>query len=464
MATFLLSVFMVCSLSTSVRGAERVVYAREGDTVVLQPGVEPGGKPKYVSWMFHSNPKAIAWWNHLGGQNFEPEQPWKDKLSLSDGALIINKIGQENFGTFKCSVTSGGQNPETTISLRKLTNTQIPASSLLPGELLTLTCKVEDQRTPEIHWLNPRGQKETAGQTEGTVTRRVTVQDSGAWTCVVAQQKSAQISVHVVDLGPVLSHPVYTSTSTPVSIPCSVPPVTWKWFQTKGLQEVSWEFVPPPSSGVPAQRLFFLLVEDSVHFTPDHHRDLRPVQNPVQGNFTLTRHQGREEDRGDYRCTVKFKDGTVLTKTVHLEVLQISAWPGTVLSVDQQVNLTCGVGHPLPSDLQVRWSALKQTSSVRSLNSSHISIPAVSQRDGRKWRCELWRGQTHLTSAVVTLSVSEPGLQVNVLVYACSAAAALIFLIIVTLIFCRRRKHNTRHLRHQLCQCKQPKPKGFYRT
>lgn len=51
-------------------------------------------------------------------------------------------------------------------------------------------------------------------------------------------------------------------------------------------------------------------------------KGLDPIKGLEKGNLSLTRNRGRGEDAGDYRCSMKFKNGAVLNSTVHVEVLQ----------------------------------------------------------------------------------------------------------------------------------------------
>lgn len=73
-------------------------------------------------------------------------------------------------------------------------------SPLLHGQTVTLDCNAErpnDDLMPEIHWLNPQGEKMQQGRNEVKAERR----HSGQWTCVVTHgQKShtAQTSVTVI--------------------------------------------------------------------------------------------------------------------------------------------------------------------------------------------------------------------------------------------------------------------------
>lgn len=85
------------------------------------------------------------------------------------------------------------------------------------------------------------------------------------------------------------------------------------------MQEVHWQFIPEPGSS--PQRLFSLSLEDPLTWKPELTRGLRLVQDPTKINLSLTRDQGSEEDRGDYVCTLEFKN-VALTRTVHVKVLQ----------------------------------------------------------------------------------------------------------------------------------------------
>nr|XP_043889815.1 CD4-1 molecule isoform X2 [Solea senegalensis] len=463
MGNFLQPVIILFSLLVSTTGAVQVVYAQVGETVNLKP-LELKKSHNYVYWTFMD--LQLGWRNHFGGKSLTNDKAWNNKLQMTDDSLIIQDIQQENFGTFQVSVSSQSPLISTisTIILVKLEVSKSPASPLLPGESLSLHCSAEVSQKPEIYWLDPTGQRKT--NNDGSFSTRVTGQHNGEWTCVVAQQKHVKMSITVVDLSPAPSHAQYTSTSMPVTIPCSLSPhITWEQIKVKGVEEVHWQFFPRQSSGVSAvkaQRLFFLSLE-SMLFTAERNRDLRPVLRPTTGNFTLTRKQGREEDAGDYVCTVKFKNGVTLNSTVRVDVLQIMAYPGADLHPGQLLNLTCSIGHPLPSDLRLQWSPPKHSPQESVHHSAHLTIPEVSTGDAGNWGCSLWEGKRRLTSTVITLSI-EHRLNVWMLVIICGAAVIVILLVILIVILYRRRNRKMRHLRHQLCRCKHPKPKGFYRT
>lgn len=88
----------------------------------------------------------------------------------------------------------------------------------------------------------------------------------------------------------------------------------------------------------------------------------------------------------------------------------VIASPGTNLTSGQQLNLTCGIGRGLSSDLQLKWIP-PQKSFHPSLKSdphpANFIIPEVTTGDNGKWRCELWQGSTRLTSEMITLKIGE---------------------------------------------------------
>uniref|UniRef100_A0A3B4YMU6 CD4-1 molecule n=1 Tax=Seriola lalandi dorsalis TaxID=1841481 RepID=A0A3B4YMU6_SERLL len=427
---------LIAVLISGTSGAEEVVYAQVGDTVTLKCQAD---SYRYLYWKIDDTViKDLAWINDLGGKHFITGEQCiellTDMISLAE-----------------------------TVSMT-------PRSPLLPGESLTLSCSVNTlgNKKPQVHWLNPQDKKENS-----LVNKRVTSQDTGKWTCVVTDgknKKETRVSVTVVDLSPAPSDPKYTSKSKTLNIPCSFAPhVSWEHVKARDVQEIYWQFSPDPSSGLVSkdtQKLYFLNLNDSLWKNTGQHRELRPVQNLKNGDLSLSRKQGREEDRGNYVCNMKFKSGAILNRAVRVEVLQIISSPQTDLVSGQPLNLSCSLGHPLPSGLHVKWSP-PPGSSLPALKSEHhpadVIIPEVGTGDGGKWECSLLQGKNQLTSAVITLKI-EHRLSVWMLVIICSAAAIVILIVILVFILCRRRKRKMRHLRHRLCQCKNPKPKGFYRT
>ncbi|XP_070691306.1 CD4-1 molecule [Pempheris klunzingeri] len=463
MKNLIQSILILIAVLKSTTGAEEVIYAQVGETVTLKAPVDNDFQ-SYLYWLYGKD-ISLGWRHPHGANNINADGHWTGHLSMSDHSLTIKNIQQEHFVTVLCKILNTPA-PIATYRLLRVNVTMSPHSLLLPGDSLSLACTVEThQRKPQIYWLNPQGQKMN---NRGLLTVRASGEYNGQWTCVVTNDKKeykAKISVTVMDLSPPSPHHQYTSKSSPLTIPCSIPArISWEQIKAKGIQGIHWDFFPKP--GLNPQRLFSLSLEDPLTWKPDQHRGLTPVQDLKGRNLSLTRNRGKEEDKGDYVCTLEFNNGLALNRTIHVKVLQIISTPGKELISGQQVNLTCGIGHSLPSDLQLKWIPPEQ-SSLSSLGPdhqhTHLTIPEVGMGDGGKWRCELRQNNTLLTSAVITLKIEKAKLSVWMLVIICSVTVIIILLILFFILY-RRRKRKLTHLRHRLCQCKNPKPKGFYRT
>ncbi|XP_005455547.1 CD4-1 molecule isoform X2 [Oreochromis niloticus] len=461
------SLLLLTAVILSTTGAQEEIYAKEGETITLEPTSHPA--QSYVYWYFEKlDGHQLAWLNPLGGKGFSNDEKWKNRLSLNGAMLIINNIQKDNFGTFVCKITAAGQSDSiTAFKVIQVNVIEKSASPLLSGERLSLTCSLGrvPQNPPEIYWLSPKGNREG---NKGTVSITASSEHYGQWNCVVkknGKEKKFPVSVTVVDLAPVPSHQ-YTSTVSPLTIPCSlIPGVTWEQVKKKGIEEVQWHFAPKLSSGTFSDNPEHLFSLDLEKLTwkkvQDNVKGLSPVYNIKTGNLSLTKSKATVGDRGRYTCSMKFKNDRTLKTTVDVVVLEIIAHPRPELIYGQQVNLSCSTGEQLPNDMKLNWTSPK-TSSPYSLYPTHITVPEVGKEDNGKWGCELWQGGNKLTSVEILLKI-EPRLSVWMLVIICSAAVILLLLLVLAFIHYRRRK-KMRLRRHRLCQCKNPKPKGFYRT
>lgn len=469
MKTFFQSAFILITVLLTATGADQVVYAQVGETVTLKPSGKHKANKHYLSWM--NQDRELAWRNPLGGSGLSKDlnENWKDMLSLSGDSLIIKNIQLQHFGSFVFRWTENhARFDKEVFQLLLLQLTASAPSPLLSEDSPSLTCTADSPQNhirPRIHWLNPQGEK----MQTNPVRVKAAGQHTGQWTCVVTvkqEEHKGKISVTVVDLSPGPPGPLYTSKNLHLSIPCSIPSyISWEQIKAKGLQEVHWDFFQAkPGTGLISddpQRLYSLSLEDPPTWKADRSRGLTPVADLKKGNLSLTKRVTGEVDRGDYVCTLKFNNSVTLSRTVHINVLQIISFPGTDLISGQPVNLTCSLGHPLPSDMQLKWIPPEQSTRM-SLTSDRLIIPEVGTGDAGRWKCELWQGTTLLTSTVTLLKI-EFKLSMWMLVIICSATVIVLLLVLVV-ILCRRRQQRMRHLRHRLCRCKNPKPKGFYRT
>lgn len=130
----------------------------------------------------------------------------------------------------------------------------------------------------------------------------------------------------------------YTSTSSPLAVPCSITTqAPWDQIKSLGLREGHWQFFPRSTSdrvSPDAQRLFTLSLEESV-WKAKQTRGLTPVKDLKNRDLSLSRTLGRADDRGDYVCTLKFESGVTLSTTVRVNVLE-SKSVHTVLSAPKE--------------------------------------------------------------------------------------------------------------------------------
>uniref|UniRef100_A0A8C6UTU4 Ig-like domain-containing protein n=1 Tax=Neogobius melanostomus TaxID=47308 RepID=A0A8C6UTU4_9GOBI len=383
---------------------ETLIYAQAGEDVSLNLQSE---SERYFQWYFDNT--QIAWYNPLGGHKTTEE--WRNRLIPSHASLLIKNLTQTDFSVFSC-----------TVKYKQKEVVAVEPPVLLPGDQLSLTCEVKSKDyTPQFHWVDPRGQKMVGG---GTLTVQATSLHSGQWTCVVTRagkEKNVTMKVTVIDLLPPAPIPTeYTSLSRPFTVRCSLAAnTTWAQVKSKGIPEVGWSFCPakPPCD---KSSLFRLSLEDAKPtWKTLTDRALRPRENPSRGDLSLGRNLAREEDAGDYECFMKFQDGVILNRTVRVEVLRIIASPGTQLTTGQQLNLTCITDYPLPPDMQIQWfppevassssSSSSPSPSAQDLHSPHLTLKEVGSDQNGTWRCELRRGDTFLTSAVVVLNIGEWG-------------------------------------------------------
>nr|XP_057909044.1 CD4-1 molecule [Doryrhamphus excisus] len=470
---FLIELLSVMAALLWIAGCDEVVYAAEGATVDLSTeGLQVNTGYWYWS-RTTSRQDRLAWHNPLSDWMFTNDKRWAGRLSVSRDAFKITNVQQEDFGTFVLSklVKISDVRPVKTFRLSKITVSAHPSSSLVAGEPVTLSCHVDsadNDNMADIYWLSPAGNR--IRQREGKVQVYVTGQDNGIWSCVVTREQKearATVSITVLDLLPAPLHPHYVAEQSILNIDCSFPShLSWKQFKARGLQEVHWYFIPKPPSRLVTesqQKLFSIsLVDKNLAWTFVQSRGFTPVPGLLKGNVSLNSKSVTAEDRGDYVCTFNFSSQLLLKRTVSVEVLQIVSSAGPALLHGQPVNLTCSLGHTLPSDISVKWFPPERSSMCSQLSAEHhptrIVIPKVNQEDNGIWKCDLSHGGTSLTSAEITLSITTKW-SVWMLVTICGAAVTIFVLLLLICITWRHRQRNMIHRQHGFCRCKTPKPK-----
>ncbi|XP_047217269.1 T-cell surface glycoprotein CD4-like [Girardinichthys multiradiatus] len=463
----LLQFFTFLIIAYKTMGAVEVIYARVGDNIDLNLKQLP--QTFYVRWFLDKdNGHELASINHVGGKSIDPGDIWSGRLSITPNILTIKNIRDEDFRTFVCRMSdnSNTHNSKKFI-LIKVNVSMNEAQPLVPGDDLSLNCNLTTEWKPAIYWKNPTGRNLSISS---LVRKKAESQDNGEWTCVVTnngKQNMFRFSVSVVDFSST-SKSLYTSTNLPLTVPFVISPNDFMKQILSKIENVEWVFIPKTS--FIQKTIFSISLRNGQLKNLDPHRGLRCENFTTHGNFSLHKKLSREEDRGTYNCSITFNNGFILSRTVHVEVLQIIPSPATELISGYHLNLSCSTGGPLDTNVKVKWFPPKTSSLANTkLTSGHLIIQKVSTEDSGRWRCELGlepgpgQNRSTLTSAVIALKI-EPVLTVWMLVTICGAAVILILLLILAFILFRRRQRKMRQLRHRLCQCKNPKPKGFYKA
>ncbi|XP_067094094.1 CD4-1 molecule [Osmerus mordax] len=468
--------------TTGAVDAVNVAYGPVGGQVTLRTESE---SDLYVDW--YSDGQEVISKNTYGIE--KKSDKWKDRVSLSKNSLIISQLRSEDFiKSFNCELRKGNTlRSSTTYSLRTM-SVQPPASSLLAGETLSLRCDLQGSDKRQVKWLGPQKRdlsKDNRVQVPNGISltvSNVSGKDHGQWLCEVTsdnQQYVASAQVVVVDLSPAPKQPIYTSTSSlsPL-IPCSIP-FNVSMLKEKGIKGAYWSFIPGRAPGLPLgepKKLLALGPPPAWKSLLKSDKKLPALSAPQKNNLDISLQWSgvTEGDRGEYTCALEFEGDKTLKRVIHLEVLQVISSRGPQLLIGQDVNLTCSLGRPMAADLSVKWIRPTQRGSQTSsrsqspaLNSTHLTIQEVGSGDRGRWKCELWRKEEKLTTAEITLKIERAPMDVWLLVTICAATVIFILLLILTVILFRRRQQRgtmPRRRKHKFCRCKEPKPKGFYRT
>ncbi|XP_029928911.1 CD4-1 molecule isoform X2 [Myripristis murdjan] len=463
---FTLILFAV--LISTTGGNPEVVFGQVNSTVTLPVTIDATGGI-YVSW--ESEGKTLVKCNPFGSLETNTEEQWKGRLSLSGLSLVIKTVQPSDFQTFTCVLKQmNAVISKTTIRLSRVTVNVKPGALLVKGGTLSLTCDAERTANFKIHWLNPQGDRVATG---GAFTKtEVTKQDAGVWTCVLThdgRESRATVSVTVLDLSPAPPYPLFASTSSlDLTVPCSIPDhLSWENFKAKGLQRGKWSFVPSQASNLISgnpEELGSFSFGDSPTWKAVRDRYYVPDS---KNSLSLTMKRPKETDRGEYVCTLEFGGGVTLKSSVHVEVLQMQYPAGAQTVAGQPFNLSCSLGHDLGPDLRVKWIPPSRSALGPLSSGQHLSVSKAGYGEYEKWKCELWRNGTRLTSDEIRLKIVKPPVSVWLLVTICGAIVIFILFLILVLILRRRnrqRKMTPRHPKRRFCQCENPKPKGFYRS
>ncbi|KAI5620451.1 CD4-1 molecule isoform X1, partial [Silurus asotus] len=443
----------------------QVILAQVGNPVTL-PRMKWGQDEKvHVDWSF--NDISLIRRNPTNPSIRAENTEWQGRISLSsDFSLIISRVNASDFGTFKCLQHELVNEQATTYILYDVS---IPAQEpLLVNAALTLSCVIDQKAFvlvhPSVQWIGPDNKIYSGQQSmnKNTLTvKTVSGKHSGIWTCELKYNGGitlkAMTDVTIVDLAPSTPDPIYTHDSVyNLNIPCSFSSkMTWSTLNKVSFTEGSWSFSPLNRSESSRTLLDLNFTPSTAWKSPDGTQNLLMESEVKDTVLDVKISKVSVNNRGTYTCNLKFGSQTI-SRNVQVEVLQVISSAGKVIYAGYPLNLTCTLGHPLSSDLEVNWIA-PHGSSLQNLNNPHpmqLSIPAVELKDRGRWICELKKNSTVLTSATFTLKVENAPVNLWMIIAIVVGVLVLFLIIGITVIYVRRcREVKYRRRKRRYCCC-----------
>ncbi|KAM9488606.1 CD4-1 molecule isoform 2-T2 [Clarias gariepinus] len=473
---FLLGLLLLVAPSPSAaeKEEEKVAFAQIGNSVTLPRTIWGAQDKIHVNWNF-KNELLISRNPTSSGTKAVP-QKWQGRLSLSpDYSLIILNFNETDFGMFQCEQHELLRQFKTTYKLYEVKMSQ--QKPLLAGSTLNLFCEIEKDGLKHVrstNWLGPDNEPYNGRPSGNTNSLKVTNASrihSGKWTCAVSYGDgmvfNAMTEVTIVDLAPSPSDPIYTSVSaTDFSIPCSLSSkIPWSVVKGFEVSEGSWNFTPVDGS---SSRRLLELHPDSLAWKVVNDMDSSLKGTEVKNHvLDMKISKVSIKDRGTYTCSLKFKSIT-LSRSVTVEVLQVASSGSKVVYEGDPVNLTCSLGHSMIPDLEVNWIP-PYSLSLSNHSYPHttvLSFPESNVKNSGRWTCQLKKNGTVLTSASVSIKIVKAPVNVWLVVAIVGGVLVFVLLAAITVIIFRRRRKVMKYTRRKrkFCRCKNPQPKGFYKT
>ncbi|XP_052002464.1 uncharacterized protein LOC127657639 [Xyrauchen texanus] len=458
---------------------DMIIYAQEGETVTLPRDKRANEENVYVNWYYKSDTTEIISRNPQSGIK---KGTWTRVSLLPDFSLQISPVEDSDFDIFRCEQHVLIEKFTKTYRLYRVSIPKVPA--VMVGASLTMNCELETSpvsRLATVSWIQPNN---SACKLEiiSYPKNKISVQGvpscaSGVWKCKVtyrSQEAEATTTVSVIDLAPSPPDPIYTSVlhhPSTVDIPCFLScNIPWSVLTNSGLLGGSWSVTQfSVQNNQTSRSLLSLSFHPTItwNVTTGSYVTGRNVKDH---DLSIYKVPVSEKIRGVYTCSLKFMSKT-LSRNVKVEVLRVlvSSTVRSPLYEGQGVNLTCTLGYPMTSDLEVKWKCPIR-STLPSLSSSphpaNLSIPELRLENSGRWICELWKNDKMLTSAEHILKIEKVPVDIWLWVAVSSGVVVFILLLVIAIIAIRRHKKMIMYRRRKtrFCCCKNPQPKGFYKT
>ncbi|MBN3301712.1 SN protein, partial [Amia calva] len=471
-------------LTSCEAGSETVVYGQVGTEVTL-PHSKWGGHKVNTFWYFGSDSSMIN--NEVysetysGAPRTDPSRSGRVSLAPSEKSLRIKNLGEKDFGFYRCLLREDSNSIETIYRLSRVTVISLNLTSpftLIASQSLSLQCVYDlTSVSVSVQWVGPQnnqlqqdGRLSLHTHNNSLTLRELTANDTGKWHCRLKyddRQTLASVQVTVIDFSSAYPSTIFSFPGArSLLLPCLLspsPPLPLSSLRRAGLLAIKWTFTPLSLSLSPSPLL-------SLETGEMWGNSLNPryISSSLPHNLSITIDRIQEGDAGNYTCSLFFKDGTVLQRTVELNVLRVVLSPNATLFEGQPFNLTCDLGRPLTPDLQLTWTYRHFLQGLVSVKGGVVSRKegATEQEKGR-WKCSIKKGNAVLTSVEFTLRIERAPVKVWLLVLVCSGVFLFLSLLLLLICVLRRCRQNhafrrTKKRKTRYCRCKHPQPKTFY--
>uniref|UniRef100_W5LI51 T-cell surface glycoprotein CD4-like n=1 Tax=Astyanax mexicanus TaxID=7994 RepID=W5LI51_ASTMX len=292
----------ICLALCVAMGGCDVFYNKTGDVVSMDCGTANSNKP--LTW-YHNNEQVIR----VLTTTTRAKTELGKKVKLSESTLKVPSLKTADSGNYKCTGQDGNRKVTREHTVYVMSASASPSETVLHSTDLTLTCDINNSPTAQIRWMNKnKNTYESPGKSISLKSVKST--DSGRWTCQIEDNKRVEtLVVDIAVLGPLTSPAEVTvPPGGSADLTCSLPSVSLPHVETGG-----WSHDCP--SG-----LKFPTLQRGPEWKGENNSRVTFNKGNLKNDFKVTLNKVRHTDKGNYTCTVTFKNGQSLNTSVMLKV------------------------------------------------------------------------------------------------------------------------------------------------
>ncbi|XP_049336247.1 junctional adhesion molecule-like [Astyanax mexicanus] len=305
----------ICLALCVAMGGCHVFYNKTGDVVSMDCGTADSNKA--LTW-YHNNEQVIS--VKIGTTRAKTELG--KKVKLIESTLKVPSLKTADSGTYKCTGQDGNRRVTREHTVYVMSASASPSETVLHSTDLTLTCDINNSPTAQIRWMNKnKNTYESPGKSISLKSVKST--DSGRWTCQIEDNKRVEtLVVDIAVLGPLTSPAEVTvPAGGSADLTCSLPTVSLPHVETGG-----WSHDSP--SG-----LKFPTLKGGQEWKGENNSRVMFNKEILKNDFKVTLNKVRHTDKGNYTCTVTFKNGQSLNTSVMLKVEVVKTTEGPKMNL-----------------------------------------------------------------------------------------------------------------------------------